>query len=32
MAYLRKALQAVDDGDENALGPAGTQFVDDAQP
>ena len=29
---FRKALQAIDDRDQNVLGPAGLQFVDDAQP
>ena len=29
---LRKALQSVDDRDQNVLGPARLQFVDDAQP
>ena len=29
---LRKALQAIDDRDQNILGAAGLQLVDDAQP
>jgi hypothetical protein len=29
---LREALQAIDDGDQNVLGSAGLQLVDDAQP
>ena len=29
---FRKALQAIDHGDENILGAAGLQLVDDAQP